>query len=635
MLLHSAAGMHNHEYSHSTLPARPRSDFMPRRSPLNRSSFSKPGPEISTTQEAPIPAVLTRRSRALSEYIPRKLEHQQLHTVRFQEPEADTMSEDGRSIANSEGSRTAGSGKLRRRSSRPSTVYCLADPPPTVTHKQRLLDIRPKKLLQLRLLSSEGRGKPAFDVRPSTYVAPRIAKRFPRMFKGKDKLGTNDIIIEKSEDYSIPDRSTDEADSDVEGSSNKDIIAVICQMPKVEGRLQGHAEIILADGSKWLASPLENGSYDIIKFDESGTPVTTVRWKMWNKKGSAQNISDPPNKDTKLKFSIINPDSRRHPILASITETKLDIPIHYIPVSSSSTETTKAPVRGVSSELDDEDGETDEVIELPPQLLDESMRTLIQVTGIWVYFRQGWSPYFKYNDDMAPGRNRSSSVSALNGPRSTTPESTLEAIGNRICNIAKATASVIPSSPHESVASPRRARATSAGAAFMQRAASRKINTIARDGEEENIARLSENSEGENIARLSEKSEGEDMAQRPESNENHDVETNATKRASAPPSLGLNIPGGFPQSLNGSVTPGNSEPRTSTHQSKPPAVVSPPPAATTSHQRAKSAHMVSSTSRQNTGGTVDGRSEHSRPNRKSRWRSILNIFCRRTPSNSS
>ncbi|KAF7875083.1 hypothetical protein EAF04_002255 [Stromatinia cepivora] len=607
MLLHSAAGMHNHEYSHSTLP-RPHSDFMPRRSPLNRSSFSNPGPEVSTSQEAPIPALFTQRSRALSEYIPRKLEHQQVHAVRFQEPEADTMSEDGRSVANSEGSRTTNGGRRRRKSSKASTAYRLAHPAPTLTHKQRLLNIRPKLLMQLQLLSFDKRPKPTLDVLPSTVVVSRLAQRFPRMFRGKGELGTNDIMIVKSEEYDIPEGSMDDTDSDEEGFSNRDLIAVICQMPRDEGGSQGKAEIVLDDGSVWLASPLPTGAYEMTKFDESGAKVTTIRWV---KRAGHHNFSDSPSNDVKFSFSVIDPTCRRHAILATLTQTKLDIPNYYTTVSPSpGMEVAKAPVSGVPGEFDDEDedGETDKIVERTPQLMDETMRTLIQVTGIWVSLRQGWSPYFKYNDSMATfgqnksprnsmnGRTRASSltpditrptsVTVLNGTRSSTPESTFGFIGDKIlrCNIPKAI-SVTASSPHDSVASPRRARAPSTGTAFMQRATSRKINTIASD------------------------SEGESIAHQPENGEDHNAKINASNRVSCPPGVGV--------------------------------VASLPPTPTKPHRRVKSAHIFSSTATQNTGsGTMDGQSEDvqgkSPPVKRktSRWRSFMNFIRRRSSSRS-
>lgn len=602
MLLHSAAGMHNHEYSHSTRPARPRSDFMPRRSPLNRSSFSNPGPEVSTTLEDPTPALI-RPSRALSEYIPRKLDHQQVHTVRFQEPEADTMSEDGRSVANSEGSRTTNGNRRRRRSSKTSTAFRLAHPAPTLTHKQRLLNIRPNVLMQLQLLSFDKRPKPTLDVHPSTVVVSRLAKRFPRMFRGKGELGANDIMIVRSEEYDIPDHSIEDTDSDEEGFSNRQVIAVICQMSRDEGGSQGKAEIVLGDGSVWLASPLPTGAYEMTKFDECGGKVTTIRWV---KRVGHHNLSDTPNNDAKFSFSIIDPNSRRHAILATITPTKLDIPDYYTSVSPSSRiDAVKAPVGGVPGEFEDEDGEMDTIIERTPRLMDETMRTLIQVTGIWVALRQGWSPYFKYNDSMATfgqnksprnsmsGRTRASSLTpdlmrptlVLNSTRSSTPESSFGSLGDKFLRCTKGS-SITPSSPHE-VASPMRARATSTGAAFMQRAASRKINTITSDSEEGSIAQQPENGEEQNV-----KNNG-----------------NAWKHASSPPGLGV--------------------------------VASPPLTPTKPHRRVKSAHMLSSTGTQSTGsGIMDGQSEdtQSKPRpvkrKNSRWRTFLNFIRRRSSSRS-
>ncbi|KAA8572953.1 hypothetical protein EYC84_003503 [Monilinia fructicola] len=403
----------------------------------------------------------------------------------------------------------------------------------------------------------------------------------------------------------------DDTDSDEEGFSNRDLIAVICQMPKDEGGAQGKAEIVLGDGSVWLASPLPTGAYEMTKFDESGGKVTTIRWV---KRAGHHNLSDSPNNDTKFTFSIIDPNSRRHPILATITQTKLDIPDYYTLVCPSpGIETTTAPVGGVPGECDDEDGEADTIIERTPQLMDETMRTLIQVTGIWVSLRQGWSPYFKYNDAMATfgqnksprnsmnGRTRASSLTpdlmrsapVLGGlpcTRSSTPESTFGSIGDKILrgNLAKSN-SVTISSPHDSVTSPRRARATSTGTAFMQRAASRKINTIASDSEGESVTQQPESCEGQ-IAKISDNA--------------------ASNRVSCPPRLG--------------------------------AVASPSPILTKPHRRVKSTHMFSNKGTQNTSnGIMDGQSGEAKrkptpvKRKNSRWRSFINFVRGRSSSSRS
>lgn len=228
MFIHSGAAFHGHEYSH-TSPKRSPSDpsshnnHTSRRIPYPRSSFSNPIIRNTTIYENPLPLLSPRPS---SEKTPRSFEP----AVRFKEPE--TMSEDGRSIAYSDGSEVTASSSRRKRqtpTSRTSTAFHLALPPPTLTQKQRLLEIRPKLLLQLQRLSADSRPMPQIDVLPSTLVVPRLAKRFPRMFRGKGALGCNDVMIVKSEEYSSQNDTVEGSETEEESIANRDLLAVICR----------------------------------------------------------------------------------------------------------------------------------------------------------------------------------------------------------------------------------------------------------------------------------------------------------------------------------------------------------------------------------------------------------------------
>jgi len=480
---------HRHEYS---APLEQRSNSIPRRNPLARSTFSSPVSRIPPTYEKPSP-IIRRPERPLSEHLPRTYDQ----IVRFREPESDTMSDDGRSVANSDGSgTTVGGGRRRRRSLRTSTSFHLAHPAPTLTQKQRLLHIRPKLLLQLQRLSADSRHKPAIDVLPSTVVVPRLVKRFPRMFRGKGELGANDVMVVRSEEYDlVDDKSTDGTDSDEEGVSKRDLMAVICQMRKDEGGSVGKAEIVLNDGSVWIATPLPNGLYEFVTVDERGDK-TTARWVRRSSKRKSVDLSEAVNNsdDYKFTFSIIDPTTRRHPILATITQNKLDIPDYYTTVSSSAGKYPPcSPIRALpeAEYLPSDD-------ELPKtrtaNALDENIKILIQVTGIWVALRQGWSPYFKYNDTMtlrgvspnpriaSHGRVRSLSLTPDAGrpypapTSSSTPESSHSNFGSLRCKGRRPSVKGSPTSgatpQSEKLTIPK--RSVSTGTAFMQRAVARR-----------------------------------------------------------------------------------------------------------------------------------------------------------------
>jgi hypothetical protein len=496
--------MHRHEYS---APLDTRRNSVPRRSPLARAAFSTPLPRKSTTYDNPTP-ITTRPARPLSDLIQRTTEP----VVRFQEPEPDTMSEDGRSVANSEASETtAGGGRRRRRSTRSSTTYSLAHPAPTLTQKQRLLQIRPKLLLQLQRLSADCRPKPALDVLPSTVVVPRLTKKFPRMFKGKAELGCHDVMVVKSEEYdAVHDHNSEDSDSDEESFANRDLIAVICQARKDFGGSLGKAEIVLSDGSVWMATPLPNGLYEFVTVDERGDK-TTARWVRRSSKPRNTDAVDPAAVSTELKFtfSIIDPTTRRHPILASLTQSKLDIPDYYTSVSSSAGKHPPTSPRAFPGEPDHPVMDDEPPSKRTTHAIDENMKTLIQITSVWVALRQGWSPYFKYSDAMTStstpvqqatpgGRVRSASLTpdaSRPSPVATcsnTPESGHSAfgLGGRIrrqtCKGSPANGDSLQQDRKDG---PK--RAVSAGTAFMQRAAARRVglppSTVASDSEGDSI----------------------------------------------------------------------------------------------------------------------------------------------------
>ncbi|KAE8451565.1 hypothetical protein EG329_003638 [Mollisiaceae sp. DMI_Dod_QoI] len=505
MFLNSGVWNHPHEFS-STRTQLPPSTSIPRRNPLTRSAFSTPIPTKSTIYEDP-PPIIRRPERPLSENIPRIKES----IVRFQDAEQETMSEDGRSVANSDGSETTvGGGKRRRRSMRTSQIFHLAHPAPTLTQKQRLLQIRPKLLLQLQRLSPGSRPKPTLDILPSTIVVPRLMKRFPRMFRGSKELGCNDIIIVKSEEYDAGFETTvDESDSDEEGLARRDLVAVICQMRRDLGGSQGKAEIVLSDGSVWIASPLPNGLYEFVTTDERGD-TTTARWVRRSTKRRSISDAASLNNDIKFTFSIIDPNSRRHPIMATLTQNKLEIPDTFTSVSTSAGRhppTSPIPHLAGEQTVDEE-----HAAERTTHIIDDYMKVLIQVTGIWVALRQGWSPYFRYQDAMAlpsnqastAGRVRSSSLTpesirpSAAGTSASTPESCNSAFGAVLCSkIRRPSSKASPANASSANAIPSQAdrfappkRSLSTGTAFV-RAATRRAghppSTLASDSEGESV----------------------------------------------------------------------------------------------------------------------------------------------------
>lgn len=313
-----------------------------------------------------------------------------------------------------------GSGKKVPRS---KTSYQLCHPPKQ-THRQRL-NIRPRLLMQLQRLSSSSRPVPAFDVLPSTLFAPRLARKFPRFFKGKNGLGVNDLVIMTSEEYASPHIGEDDVsitESDEDGLDRRQVIATISQLSKDESGRRGRTEICLNQGPTWEATLMANGGYEFVARDEKEGTLT-ARWipRMGIKRrtsgfqGQQRAVSasfEPDEK--KFNFSMINPNTRRHPIIASMTKQRIDILDQYSTASSSTANLPPvSPVWSASSSS----GAMNHNTETPERVLtktDERMKTLIMITGIWVAFREGWSQNFRYVDSVATPL-ASSSPTTLNG----------------------------------------------------------------------------------------------------------------------------------------------------------------------------------------------------------------------------
>ncbi|KAL2872966.1 hypothetical protein SGCOL_011890 [Colletotrichum sp. CLE4] len=501
MFLHSGASLHGHEYSNKAAgsgnqPARRhillRSSLGA--SPLQRSSFSTDETETPTQrvnrrlslQEPAAAARPVRRIRPVSDFVPRKdlvVRFEELPTVVGEEVHGlDGVSEDeGSLVSEISDTSTVIRSKRSRRAARQCTNYMLAYPPPKLRTKQRrFVSIRPRLLLQLQQLSNDKRPMPAIDVVPSSMIAgtvilPRLARRFPKMFRVKGQLGMNGLILAKSEDY---DNNADDSDSDDKDLDKRDLVAVISP---VSSRKEGErrdsgeqTEIVLADGSVWTATQTSNGSYDFVHIDEAGQ-TTIARWARRSARplstATCTAASTPAPSDYKFTFSILDPQLRRHPVMATLTPANLEILDNYTTVSQSSGR--YPPTRPFSMDLSG-----DKEIPSPPTTslgvtqrathpVDEATRILITVTSVWVSLRhgQGWasSAASPIPGTSRPAQSRTVSGSSCQSRSSTFPVSATEM--NRISSPPLVQQQIV--TQPTSVVAPK--RTFSSGAAFMQR----------------------------------------------------------------------------------------------------------------------------------------------------------------------
>ncbi|OXV05554.1 hypothetical protein Egran_06679 [Elaphomyces granulatus] len=300
----------------------------------------------------------------------------------------------------------------RRRSARPKTCFQLAHPPGG--SRQKRLRLRPKLLLQLQQISQ--RPVPVLDVLPSTGFTHRLAYK-PRIFRGRDGLGPKDLVVVTSDSYIHQSLGEDDrsASSEEERSAHREVVATICYPSKEDARHKSKVEISLHSGRSWEATPLPNGSYEFVSRTKEGTQ--TVRWVYRSSKRhrlSAPVVPSPTDGDQRFTFSIIDPNSRRHPVIASMNRNCIDVYEQYsIPPTSSGD--------GISPDsFPDAAG----FPPAPGQRLmktDDELRTVILVTGIWVVCKESWSRNSPPVDSIPSGtspvssQQRSSFTSARNG----------------------------------------------------------------------------------------------------------------------------------------------------------------------------------------------------------------------------
>lgn len=299
--------------------------------------------------------------------------------------------------------------KYTKQPSRPKTVYQLAHPATNARHKR--LKLRPKLLLQLQQVSATSRPLPIFDVLPSTLFTSRLARKVPAILRGKRGLGPNDLIVTTSDLYerSVSDGPDKSLSSDEEGD-HREVIATICQLLKEDALSKGKAEICLNSGAVFEATPLPNGSYEFVSNTDRGLMILRwVRRGPRKRRLSAPPGSVQPEENRRFTFSVIDPTTRRHPVIASMARNHLEVYDRYsLPSTAPSSPTSGMSVISDASEMD---------APLDQQVMetDEKLRLLIIITGIWVAFREGWSQNFRYHDSLVNGKApRSPSLSKHN-----------------------------------------------------------------------------------------------------------------------------------------------------------------------------------------------------------------------------
>ncbi|CAP97904.1 hypothetical protein E8E15_011397 [Penicillium rubens] len=368
------------------------------------------------------------------------------------------------------------------RKSRPKTSYQFAHPAAHARHKR--LRFRPKLLLQLQQVSQAPRPLPVVDVLPSTSYLPLIARKFPAIYRTRNGLGPYDLIVVLSEQYdrtvgSIPEKRVSSEDED---EDHREVVATICQKYQEDARLKGKAEICLNFGPVWEASPLPSGSYEFVAQTESGVQI--MRWAL--RGGRNRRMTTPGTQSRedgkRFTFSVIDPTTRRHPVLASMTRNQLEVNDEYSAAVRSGTGPT-TPSSGMSVVSDASDADTP--LDGGSVTLDDGLRTLIVITGVWVAFREGWSDNFRYGDAASSSGTKSSmSPTSVKFTSPTTAKNETDSFpdndedGKRCLSVSNIRRSTTPATVDGTKSTSLSKRSNSTGAAFMDRAKRRSASGL-------------------------------------------------------------------------------------------------------------------------------------------------------------
>lgn len=440
MLVHAGASLHGHEYysepaqahqhPHHPPPPRPipllRSALRPLSditephhqevAPPTRRSFTEPAvPSAAAYASIRRPAsdIVSKKDLSVRFMEPGMTRSSSRHASPSPSPPATTYvaSDDEESVAGSEFTvstaftRTStATGHRRRKTGRRSTRYAMAQPAPQLLTKQRtLVQIRPRLLLQLQRLGDR-RPTPAFDVVPSSIISgslliPRLATRLPRLFGMKPQLGQDDLLILRSEDYS--DLNDDDASSSHTATfDDRELLAVISPLPDLG---DDRSEIIVEDGTVWATDRLASGTYEFTSTDITGKEIV-ARWvkrpinghrPRHSLGGSADGspLPTPPLPEYKWTFSIVDPHTRRHPILGVITGSELEIYDTYNTLSASSgrfppTKAFNLPTHGSEPASPASTTGTEERL---TEFVPERYKKLMMATASWISLRsEGW-----------------------------------------------------------------------------------------------------------------------------------------------------------------------------------------------------------------------------------------------------
>ncbi|KAF8473340.1 hypothetical protein BDZ91DRAFT_398612 [Kalaharituber pfeilii] len=275
------------------------------------------------------------------------------------------------------------------------TSYHLAAPPPS-HHSPRIHSVvRPSRalILQLQRLHASTRPLPSYDVIPALAFATRPKRKRPI---GLRSLGLHDLVIVSSEEYADQGNDGIYEDEDLSGRNFVASLSPVSKKDKEEDGLKALLE--LAGGTMWEASQKSNGSYEFVRRHDNGETLV-ARWILripnTRRRSSQMASAARDNKlstvgEKKFQFSMINSNTRKHPILASMIGQRIDIWDQYS-VPTSITSRPSSPGELSRTEAMSTHSISDVESERVLVQTEEDIKTLIIVTGTWVALFEGFN----------------------------------------------------------------------------------------------------------------------------------------------------------------------------------------------------------------------------------------------------
>ena len=281
------------------------------------------------------------------------------------------------------------------RPSRTKTAYHLAAPPPS-NHINRIHSVvRPGRslILQLQRLSASTRPLPSYDVIPALAFATKPKRKRPISLR---TLGLHDLVILSSEEYTDQDDDDENEDEDL---SHRTFVASISPITRKDREDDSVKALIeFPGGIVWEASQRTNGSYEFMCRQEGGETLV-ARWILRvpnSRRRSSQTMT--PGRETrpavqgekKFQFSMINANTRRHPILATMAGQRIDINNQYS-ISTSVCSRPGSPSGFSRFDAMSTHSHSDYEAEKVLVQTEEHIKTLIVVTGTWITLREGFN----------------------------------------------------------------------------------------------------------------------------------------------------------------------------------------------------------------------------------------------------